>query len=165
MFVIDRIKLVVIHQLHQMRKLHGDDTGSSKNYFHAFNEINDIRNMGQDVISKQQICLLRPSDLPGDWPAPCQKLDDSLDTFSHRNFCCISSWLNSHNGNILFFKVLQKIAVITCYFNYLRCGIKFETPDHHVGIFPCMPKPGCGIRREVGVLIIEYSTRFLYSSI
>src|SRR6476620_5186318 len=111
MFVIDRIKLVVIHQLHQMRKLHGDDTGSSKNYFHAFNEINDIRNMGQDVISKQQVCLYVPVIYQATGQLRAKKLDDSLDAFSHRNLCCISSWLNSHNGNILLFKVLQKIAV------------------------------------------------------
>ena len=57
MLVVDRIKLIFLHQTDQMGKLHGNDTTSTQQSLHSFNKIIDVRNMCKYIIADQKISL------------------------------------------------------------------------------------------------------------
>ena len=50
--VIDRVELVLLHQLHQVRKLHGDDATRFEQDLHPSNEVIDIGHVREDVVSQ-----------------------------------------------------------------------------------------------------------------
>ncbi len=50
--VIDRVELVLPHQLHQVRELHRDDATRFEQYLHPSNEVIDIGHMREDIVSQ-----------------------------------------------------------------------------------------------------------------
>ena len=45
MFVIDRVELILGHQSHEMRELHGEDTLGVQQQLHSFNKIIEARHV------------------------------------------------------------------------------------------------------------------------
>ena len=53
--MIDRVELVLLHQAHQMRELHGDDPLGLQHKFHCLDEAIEVWNVGQNIVSYEQI--------------------------------------------------------------------------------------------------------------
>src|ERR1700722_10569632 len=55
MLVVDRVELVLLHQAKQMREFHRDDPCWTKEDFHPGDEIVDVRNVGKNIVSQEQV--------------------------------------------------------------------------------------------------------------
>src|SRR6185436_4801316 len=60
-FVVDGVELVSLDEPQQMGKFHRDDAAIAQEDLHPTHEIIDVRNMGEDVVSDEQV---RPASLP-----------------------------------------------------------------------------------------------------
>ena len=53
--MVDSVELIVVDQLHQVRKFHRYNTRILQKYLHSSYEIHNVRNMRQYIVAKQQI--------------------------------------------------------------------------------------------------------------
>ena len=60
--VIDRVELILRHQAHQMRKLHRDDAALGEQQLHPAHEAVQVRHLGQDVVSDDEVGLQALAD-------------------------------------------------------------------------------------------------------
>ncbi len=55
--MIDRIELILLDEPLQMRKLHRDNAALLQQQLHPLHEVIDVRNMGQHIVTEQQVGL------------------------------------------------------------------------------------------------------------
>ena len=111
MLVIDGVELIICHEPFQMRELHCDHATWSKQALHARDKVVQVRYVGQDIVSEQQvgrtkfarnfIRQLASEEAHGRWH-----------TLSDRHRGNIGCRLNAEDRNTFRQEVLQKVTVI-----------------------------------------------------
>src|SRR5688572_7684823 len=111
MLMVNRVKLILIHQAHQMWKLQGDHALAFKQDLKAFDKIIECRNMRQNIVADDQI----GTDTLLHQPAGhgfTEKLYLSRDVPFNGRFCDIGRRLDPKNRDSFGDEMLQEIAII-----------------------------------------------------
>src|SRR5262249_29388918 len=151
MLVVNGIEFVLRNQLHQMGELHRDSSFGLEEDFHAADEIVQIGNMGEDVISHDQIRLDSPRyQLAGRFLA--KKFHYGWDSFLNRDFGDIRRRLYAQDFDPLADKIAQQIAIIARDLDDLALPVQAKTFDHHFDIGFGMLEPRFRIGGEIGIV-------------
>src|SRR6266567_5750072 len=133
MLVINRIKLTIADELHDVRKLGGYDSITIEQDLHARNEINDGWNVGKNVIGNDQIAgdasVLQFGS--GRRTEKCRLRRNALFDREPRNIC---RRFNTKYWNAARLEVLQKIAIIAGELDYQRLSVQPQGCDCGRGI-------------------------------
>src|SRR6266403_963763 len=113
MLVIDGVKLILLHEPLEMRKLHGNDASWFEQDFHSSNKIIEVRHLCEDVVAKEQSSFLAGG----------------------RGF-------DSQYRYLLLDKVLQQVAIVARHFYDETLRANGETLHHLIGVLAGMRKPG-----------------------
>src|SRR3990172_401964 len=149
--MINRIELVLIHQPHQMWKLHGNDAVGLEQDLHPAHEIVQPRYVGQHVVAHQEIGSYAfgyefTSRLLS------EELDNGGDPSLHGCAGHIGCGLDTEDRYSFGNEVLQKVTVIAGDFYDPPPRAQSKTLDYHVSIGAGVLEPGFGIRRKVRVV-------------
>src|SRR6185437_10673768 len=116
-----------------MRELHRDHPSIVEQNTHAFHEVIQIWDMGENVISDQKICAqpLSPQRSSG---AFAKKIDAGGDTLRTRYRRDILRRFDAKNRNVLFGEILQQISVIACDLDHPAVRANSESFHHTTDI-------------------------------
>src|SRR6476659_10400336 len=108
-----------------MRKLHGDHALGLKKEFHPGDEIVQIRDMRENVVSQEKIGALSAArQLARE--ASTKESCDRGDAFADSDLTDVSGRFDTQHRNPSCFKVLQEIAIVTGQFQHERARAKSE---------------------------------------
>jgi hypothetical protein len=154
--VIDGVELVLFHQPNQMRKLHRDDAVRFQEKFEATDEIIDVRHMREDVVAEKQIGLLSSARQLAR-QSLAEERSDCRDTLLDRDLGDIPGRLNSQDRDTLGLEVLQEVTIVARHFHDRRLPAQTEALRDLVDIGPGVGEPAVGVRREVSVLLENFT--------
>ena len=151
MLVVNRVELVLLYKLQQMRKLESSHTCRLEQKRKTGDKVIDIGHMREDIVSRRQVGALACRNEAG-----CQfNAKKRFDNFNSLVTCCLGSTgsrLNPQARDAPRLGVLQKIAVVGSNFNHVRLFPQAETLRHCFYIVFGMLQPGCRERAKVGVV-------------
>jgi hypothetical protein len=149
--VVDRVELVLVHELEQVGELHRDHAARLEQELHAADEIIDVRHVRQHVVAEQEI---RPALLGGDRGRglPAEELDGRRDALGDRGLRDVRCRLDAATRHAARDEVLQQIAVVARDLHDQRLRAELQPPDHRFDVAPGVLHPAVGVRREVGVV-------------
>src|SRR6266404_5443686 len=105
-FMVDGVKLILIHQPMEMRKFHRNDATRFQKNLHAANEVIYIRHLGQNVVAEKQIRLF-----PGSGEFACCFPPEEFDECRHALFDGYSSdirgGLDAKDWDFALYEILQ----------------------------------------------------------
>src|SRR5260370_4173292 len=79
-FMVDGVKLILLHQSLEMRKFHGDDAVRLQKNLHTANKVINVRHLSENVIAQKQIRLFSGiRNFPSSFPS--KKSYESRHTF------------------------------------------------------------------------------------
>src|SRR5882762_8208580 len=152
MLVIDRVELVLVHEPHEVRKLHRNHAVRLKHGFHATDKIVEVRNLCQYIVTNQEINLFKlRNELLGRFAT--KELDDRRDPISLRGRCNVSRRLNTYGLDLFLDEILKKITVVARQFHDRAPTVKTQPADDHVSVPFCMLQPAVRVGRKIGVLV------------
>src|SRR3972149_8567153 len=151
MLMINSIELALLHEAHQVGKLHGDHAVRLKKNFHPLNKIIQLRHMGEHIITDYQIGL----------HAITGKISSSFLTKKH-NFCGYSffqrrfrnicGWFYTQYKDAPGIKIMEQISVVAGEFNDQILPVQAKPRRRHVNIVFGVLQPTVRIRREVRIV-------------
>ncbi|MNK87175.1 hypothetical protein D3C87_1071050 [compost metagenome] len=153
-FVIQRVELRASHQRQQLREFEGGDAGRLEQRREAYEEIVDVRHMGEHVVGRHQVSAPTFAFQLRSSVATEEQLTD-LQAFFACRLCSAARRFNAQAGNAASGDVLQQVTVVGGDFHHTAVGGQAETLDHLGDIALGMGQPGAGERTEVGVLGVE----------
>ncbi len=141
--VIDRVEMVELDKLVQVRKLHRDYTSIPQEYFQATDEIHQVRHMRQDVVSDDQVRLgLLCNQLACEFNA--KEFCDGRNANILGCFCNIAAWFDTQYRDIALHKILQQVAVVAGDLDDRLLCSDIEAVANHVDIVLRMIEPTLG---------------------
>jgi hypothetical protein len=153
--VIDRVEVIRFDHAEQMRKLQRDHAVIGEQDFQARRKIVDVRQMGKHVVACENVGANALA-------AQCRRSLNTKETDAGGNtalFLChrrdVRCRVDAQHRNTAFLEVLEQITVVASNLDDARIGVQAEALDHHAGIGFGVTQPGLGIRREVGVGVVE----------
>src|SRR5512145_2540290 len=109
-----------------MRKLHGDDALVFQRNFQPRDKIIDVWDMGQDVISDQQISLF-PLGCQAAGCSHTKKFDQCRNAFLLGYFRDVRCGFNTKNWNSPADEILKKVSIIACNLDNLTARSQCKT--------------------------------------
>ncbi len=150
MLVIDRVELILVDQPLQVWELHGHHAAGLQQQLHAPDEIVQVRHVGQDVVSKQQIRLaVALCDFTRRLAA--EKLHFAADALLPCDCGNVGRRFDAQHRHVARDEVLQEVAVVAGDLDDEAAVADFETAAHSLGIPACMVDPGIRVGGEIGV--------------
>src|SRR5215212_5305476 len=151
MLVVDCIELILFHESKQVGELHRDQPSWFQKHLETFDEIVQIRDMCEHVISDYQIsspslcaevnrCLFSKKCHPG------------VDPLLLRHLSNVGCRLHPEYGYPSCNKVLKKVSIIAGDLNHLGTSTQPEAIGDHIHIGFCMGQPGIRKRGKIGVV-------------
>ena len=138
--MVDGVKLILLHEPLEMRKLHGNDASWFEQDFHSSNKIIEVRHLREDVVAEEQI-----SSLAGGREFACcfraKELDESRNAFLNRDSSDVCRGFDSQYRYLLLDKVLQQVAIVARHFYDEALLANGETLHHLIGVLVGMRKP------------------------
>jgi len=140
MFVINRVELIALDQLQQMRKLEGKCALGFQQARQTSSKVVEVGHMRKYIVGYQQIGLspLRNKLLGQTGP---HESNQGRDVPSLRRACDVCRRLYSKNRDANRFKILEQVSVIARRFDYDTISVKRKTPARGFGKSSRMVKP------------------------
>ena len=151
MLMVDGVELAMFDHPHQMRELQRDHALGFQRRCDCTGEIVDVRDMGIDVVAKDQI---------GGFSFCCKSFNQShaeeiLDDLDPLGPCRIgggSRGFHPEAGHARRFHVLQKVAIVGGQLDHETVRAKIQTLHDHVSVAFRMGHPARGSGGEIGVI-------------
>src|SRR6266481_2160119 len=112
MLVVDGIEFIVLNQASQVGKLKRQDSKGFQQQLEAFNEIVDVRDLGQHIVADDQVRRFSPSS-KFQRELRTEKTSQRWHALFDCDHCDVCGRFNPQNWNALFDEVLQEVAVVT----------------------------------------------------
>ncbi len=150
--MVDRVELVLLEQLQQVRELDRDRSRRLEDFGHAGDEVVEIRHLGQHVVAEDEVGL----DTVG-----CERCALLLAEERHVGGYAdldgglgdVRCRLDAEARDAGLDEVLEEVAVVAGELDDHRVGAEAEPLGDHVDIVRGVLQPRRGERREVGVLL------------
>ena len=113
--MVDCVKLVLVDQPLEMRKLECNYPVRRKQMRHACGEVVEIGDLRQNIIANNKIGP-PPLGLQALSEFQAKKFDQCRNIFLTRNFGDISGWLDAGNRDTKWQKMLKQISIVACNF-------------------------------------------------
>ena len=138
--MVDRIELILLHELKQVGKLHGDQPGRLQQHLEPFDKIIQVRDVSQHVVADDQISIPSFSNQI-ERRLLSEEGDRRIDPLLLRHFRHIGCRLDPKHRNPSRHEILQQISVITGNLNDFGIAIQSESISDHVDIGLRMGQP------------------------
>ena len=149
--MIDRVELVVLDQLKQMRKLHRDNAGRGEGDRQPSHEVIQIGHVRKHVVADQQICLKAAGNQgAGEFGGEERHL--SRNSVLLRYLRDVGGGLDAQRRNSRGDEVLQQITVVARDLDNLFRGIQRKARDYVLHVGPGVVQPALRVRGEVCVV-------------
>src|SRR5690606_38836129 len=157
-FVIDGIELISFYQPQEVGEFHSDYTVGLQEHLHTAYQVIDIRNVGQHVVTDQQVGLavFLLQGLSGFNTEEAYLCADALldGILGH-----VRRGLDAQHGNTLVYKILEEVTIVAGHFRNQAIGTDGETLDHVVGVVGNVLEPRVRIGGKVRVVVKDLTGR------
>src|SRR5713226_3034201 len=151
MLMVDRVKLILLDQLQQVRELERQNPSGLEQDLDSSNKVAEIGNLRQNIVADQQIRLFTLRSQLSSQPL-AKKLHQCRNLLLLGNFRHVGGRLNAQHRNLFLDKVLQQVAIVAGQFHNQTPFIQPKPVAHLIGVAPAVFQPAVGVGREVGVL-------------
>ncbi len=141
MLVINRVELPLLHQLHQVGKLHRHQPRRLEEDPDAADEVVQIGHVRQDVVADQQV---RTASLGLELfrDVGAEELADRRNALGNGRGRGIRRRLDAEHRKLLLPEVLQQVAVVGRELDDAGVRLQPEPIDHHLDVGPGVGQPG-----------------------
>ena len=162
--VVDGVELVVLHQLEQVRELHGDDAVGGEQHRHSRDEVVEIGHVGQHVVAEEEVGAdALATRLAGQLGA--EELDACRDAAFNRRRRDVRGRLDPEHGDAALDEVLEQVAVVARDLDDLAVGAEAEPLRHIADVGTGVLEPAPRERREVRVVAEDVLRRLEFGQL
>src|SRR4029434_9892129 len=156
--VIDRIELVLAHEIEQMRELHRDHSLRLEQELQAPNEIVELRHMSQHVVPDQEVGALALRLELGGEGSP-KELHDGGYALLLRGARAVLGRFDPQHGNVLPLEILEQVTIVAGDLKSQALAPEGKAGHHVIRVGARMIEPGVGVGRKVRIIVAEYRLR------
>src|SRR6185369_4961629 len=111
MLVIDGVPIILLDQVKQLRKLHGDHAAGREQDFHPTDEVVEVGNVGEDIVAEDEIgqAVFGENFVGG---GSAEEFHQRRHALLHRLGGGVGGGLDAEHGNVFLHEILKQISIV-----------------------------------------------------